>query len=184
MPEFIDPNMIPPTHAPQMIRQTSDFDKWRLDTDTIADKLENQLKGYVWDENIKEFVKGNFPAPMNDIGAAEISNMIRLLGSRITTLSELDDDKIDKHCLDLNKALVVSIFMNWKLWDIRKESVRLEVAQTMSLVHISMLRAKGRGEAELMSQMTQINRNILEGAQQQRGSMFNIFRKNKGDQHG
>jgi len=177
---FTDPNFVP-----QLIKQTNDFDKWRLDTETIADQLEYQLKGFVWKENQEkggEWVKGNFPAPVNEIGAAELANIIRDLNNRVTFLSELNDDEINKICLDLNKSLVALIFMNWDLWDVRKESARWIVAKMMSLVFIGLKRAKGRGEAELMAQVTSINRNIFEGGQQQRGGFFNLFRKNKQQQ--
>jgi len=172
-----------PSIVPQMIKQTADFDKWRLDTETIADQLEYQLKGFVWKEATGDkggvWVKGNFPAPVNEIGAAELANIIRDLNNRVTFLSELNDDEINKVCLDLNKSLVALIFMNWDLWEVRKESARWIVAKMMALVFIGLKRAKGRGEAELLAQVTSINRNIFEGGQQQRGGFFNLFRRNK-----
>lgn len=172
-------------YPPGLMRQTTDFDKWRLDTETIADQLENQLKGFVWNDNEKTWVKGNFPPAVNEIGAAELSNIIRDLSNRITFLSELNDDNISKMCLDINRALVSTMFMNWDLWQVRKESARWITTKIMTIVFIGFNRAKGRGEAELMSQMTSINRNIFEGQQQSRGfSPMNLFRRNKGQQQG
>lgn len=175
-----------PNFAPQMIKQSADFDKWRLDTESIADQLENQLRGFVWkpdkDGNGGDWVKGSFPAPVNEIGAAELANIIRDLNNRVTFLSELNDDEIDKICLDINKSMVGLFFMNWDLWQVRKESARWIVAKMMALVFIGLKRAKGRGEAELMAQVTSISRNIFEGGQQKQGGVFNLFRRNKNQQ--
>jgi hypothetical protein len=171
--------------GPQLIRANSDFDKWRLDTETIAEQLEYQLKGFVWDKNLKKWVQGeNIPA-MNSVGAIEVSNVIRDLSNRVTFLSELDDDKIMNICLDINQELVGLLFMNWDAFEIRKENAGWVVAKIMNIVYIGLLRAKGRGEAEIMARQEIISRNINTNENRGGGwSPLNMFRKKQQNNQG
>jgi len=191
-PSYGDPNMQMmgmPMGMPmggQFIKQQGDFDKWRLDTKNIADQLEHQLCGQKWNDVSKKWEQGDFDPPMNKKGAQEISNIIRDLNNRVSFLSELNEDQIKDICLDVNSALVSLMFMNWENFEIRKESARWIITKVMNMVFIGLNRAKGRGEAELLSQMTNINRTIFEGQQARQGFSIGGFfgKKNKNQQGG
>ena len=109
--------------------------KWELEAKKEIDTVERILTG--WKETDKGWVESGDPV-INKKGISSLLTPIKSLCNKITSLTILDDDKIDNDSLAFRKDVALKVVVNRKRWGIKKSN-RSTIILTLDTLMNSVL---------------------------------------------
>jgi len=127
----------------------SDFMKWVISGEEIANQIEIQLSGKVWSYTDKKFIQATKPL-LNKEGISIIKATIAAnIGSAPSVNKFTDEREVRELVGSIWQNVIDMLYMNWRVWEIRKENLSF-IATTIvrNTVYYAIKKAK---EGELIT---------------------------------
>lgn len=114
---------------------------------------------------------------LNDKGINSIIGQIQSILNRVTVLSNVDSDIIEKFMLPLVDTIAQDLMVNKKTYEIKDSVTRTKISNiAQNTAHICLLRAKEEGERRFWGKIQQdVNINNNSNQKQKQGFMQNML---------
>lgn len=98
--------------------QNASIVSMKIEIDNVLDELELQLRGLAYDKKNKKFIMVVDRPMMNKEGVAHFMSTAKLFFSKVTLLSNLDEEMIKKFCTNFENNITYLIFAKYESYDI------------------------------------------------------------------
>lgn len=176
MEQQVDPRLI----AKYIIayqQQQDNFMKYQIDTEEDLKQLKRDLIGLEYNEEAEEYLPSPYKeALINDKGANAIITFLRLRISKVTSLSDLDDEEINKRCLYFVNSLTYFLVRHMGEYKVKSLQTVEAVKDLCDDVFFTTLKkARNAGERDsLRKQYTHIesSENVVSTQKKPESSFF------------
>lgn len=147
------------------MREKPDLMEKLLDTDRLLEQLENELQGFVWDENKQKYIKKYNPAVTKDF-INEIMPYLRSHFNKIFPLTNYSKDEINSYMREIVDSLVIAFSIEYKRYFYQntgtKQWTNLRFALDRCEHCIACLYNRALGNKERLMYMQTISQNIID----------------------
>ena len=168
-----------PYPFPQMMQQESSRDNLVMQTspERIAELLEHDLRGEVWNDNEKIWKRNRTPR-MNDAGVDAVITSVKNLINQTATLSNLSEKQISDEVIFFAEMLSRDFILHGKSWGIKPQEENSLFVSIILLVRNNLTRALGKtiSDKELYQGTVQSRELVhIRDNQQQKKGFFSRF---------
>jgi len=163
-------------------QQDPDLVKWQLEVKDEILRFFNVLLGRRWEKEGKKYIKDENAEPIcNEKGANILVTNISTHVSKISIMSNLSENEINRVCRHLKKMLGNLVAQRYDDWGLKRDFFDFAVNNICDIVFFGLLRAKDEGERRYHKQTHRFieTKHLtpmgVEEARQKKGRLWNIF---------
>jgi hypothetical protein len=163
--ERFEPSLMPGA----IIGEQNDFSKWRLEASSIIVNIEHHIQGESYDESVKKWTRNNEAVIMNSIGAKSVISTLETIVNKVSILSNITDEEIEKLCVYTHLGLARKVYDNWDIYGVQKNPSPI-INEVMSLIFLCLKRAQGEGERKAIRE--NVSRTYIESSPESKRSFI------------